>query len=238
MVTVRGDNVRALESISLDLSGARVDFLRRPPRPQATETKPALFANELSVQARPFSILGSEIAFELNASAVELEQAKQPDDKLLLLLRRAASGHVCIEAARDQLERLLTRAAEKLAQKQGVTIESVQLHLAQSEPRTLEAKITVAARKLLFRPILNLAGTVAISDELAVTISNLSCHGDGPIAALACAAITPQFRRIEQRPFPLSAFPIGEVQLHDVELQLTENRVTIAAKFGQQSART
>jgi hypothetical protein len=238
MVTVRGDNVRALDAISVDLTGARIDFLRRPARPQLTDTKPALSAGELSVLASSLSIFGSEVAFQLQASDVELNQATQPDNKLLLVVHRAASGSVRIEAARVELERLILRAAAKLAQKQGVTVESVKLELAQSEPRVLEAKVIVAARKLFFHPLLNLSGTVAISEDLVATVSNLNCIGEGPIAALACAAITPQFRRVEQRPFPLSALPLGEVHLRDVALDLANDHITIAASFGERSVLT
>jgi hypothetical protein len=238
MVTVRGDNVRALDEISVDLSGARVDFLRRPARPELAGTKPAVSAAELSVVASPLSVFGSEVMFQLQASKVELDQVTQPDNKLLLVVRRAAAGNVRLEAARAALEQLILRAAAKLAQKQGVTIESVKLELEQSEPRVLEAKVIVAARKLLFRPVLNLSGRIAISDDLIATVSNLNCSGDGPIATLACAAITPQFRRIEQRPFPISALPLGEVQLRDVALDFVNDRITIAANFCERSAPT
>ncbi len=238
MVSVRGEDVRALDAIAVDLSGGNIDSVRRLTKPQLTGTEPALSAGELSVLANPLSISGGEVSFELYASGVELAQARQPDNKLLLMVHRAASGSVRLETARADLERWILRAAEKLAQKQGVTIENVKLDLAQSQPRVLDAKVTVAARKLLFRPILNLSGTIAISDDLVATISNLKCGGEGPIAALACAAITPQFRRVEQRPFPLSALPLGEVQLRDVALELANDRITIAANFGDRPART
>jgi hypothetical protein len=237
MVTVRGDNVRALEAISIDLSNARVDFLRRPPRPRLGDITPALSAAEFSVIAEPLSILDAQIGFQLQASNVEFAQATQPDDKLLLLLHRAVSGNVRIEAAQVELEKLISRAAGKLAQKQGVTIDDVKLALTQPQPRILNANIIVAARKLLFRPVLNLSGTIAIDEELVATVSDLKCTGDGPIATLACAAITPQFRRVEQRAFPLSALPLGEVQLHDVALDFVNDRVVIAAKFGERSQR-
>jgi hypothetical protein len=232
MVAVRGDNVYELDAISVDLSGARVDFLRRPARPQLADTKPALSACELSVQAIPLSVFGSELSFQLHATDVELAQAKQADDKLLLILHRAASGEFRIEASRAELEKLLARGAEKLARKQGVTIEDLKLTLTQPGPRVLNANVTVAARKLLFRPVLDLSGTISISDELIATVSNLKCDGDGAIAALACAAIVPQFRRVEAHAFPLAGLPLGEVQLHDVALDLANDRVLIAANFG------
>ena len=187
--------------------------------------------------AEPLSIFGGEVTLQLHALNVEFAQAKQPDNKLLLLLHRAASGSVRIEVTRAELEKLMARAARHLAQKQGVIIDDVKLALTQPQPRILNASIIVVARKLLFRPVINLSGTMTISDELLATISELKCSGDGPIATLACAAITPQFRRVEQRAFPLSALPLGEVHLHDLTLDFANDRVIIAAQFGERSPR-
>jgi hypothetical protein len=237
MVTVRGNDVRALEAISINLSDARLDFFRRPIQSRILERTSALSAAEFSVMAEPLSIFGGEVFFQLHASDVEFVQAKQPDDKLLLLLHRASSGSVRMEATRADLEKLIARGAEKLAQKQGVTIADAKLALTQTQPRILAVNIVVAARKLLFRPVLNLSGRISISEELVATISDLKCSGDGPIATLACAAIAPQFRRIEQRAFPLSALPLGEVQLHDVTFDFANDRLVIEAKFGERSLR-
>jgi hypothetical protein len=235
MVTVRGSDVSTLDEIAIDLSGGRIESLRRLPRPVVGVTKPAILTGEFSIKAKPLSIWDGEITFEMTARNLELAQAKQADKKLMLVVHRAERGSVRIEAGRGELEKLVARAAGKLAHKQGVTIENVNLSLAQPQPRVIEVKVTVAARKLLFRPVLILSGRIAISEELVATISNLSCSGGGAIAALACAAITPQFRRIERRGFPLSALPLGEVQLRDVAVDLADDRVTIAANFGERS---
>ncbi|MGI9114216.1 MAG: hypothetical protein DLM52_06330 [Chthoniobacterales bacterium] len=236
MVSIAGDKVSALKSIAVDLSGARAESARLPPRPRLDNLRPAISATELSVTAEPISLFGAAVNFQLKANEVQLQQAPQPDDKSLLILHRAQAGDLRLETGRAELEHLIKRVAGKLAQKQGVTIESVNLQLAQPQPRVLDAIVTVAARKLLFRPVLKLAGSVTINDDLVATISNLTCTGDGPIASLACAAITPQFARIEARPFPLSALPLGEIQLRDVTLDLIGDRISIAAKFGERSA--
>ena len=107
-------------------------------------------------------------------SNVEFVQAKQPDNKLLLLLHRAASGNIRIEVTQAELEKLFAQGARKLAQKQGVTIEDVKLALTQPQPRILNASIVVAARKFLFRPVINLSGTVAIERGTASPLSPIS----------------------------------------------------------------
>lgn len=236
MVAVRGDDTRSLESISVDLSGARAESWRVPARPQLSSLQPAISVDKLSVNAEPLSLFGAEVNLRLAAVEVQLQQARQPDDTLVLILHRARAGNLRIEAARAQLEQLVTRAAGTLARKQGVTIDGIKLDLTQPQPRVLDAIVTVAARKLLFRPVLRLSGRIAVADDLVATISNLNCTGDGAIASLACAAITPQFGKIEGRAFPLSALPLGEVQLRDVALDLVGDRITITANFGEHSA--
>jgi hypothetical protein len=80
--------------------------------------------------------------------------------------------------------------------------------------------------------VLSLVGTFAVSDDLVATVSNLKCHGEGPIAALACAAITPSFSKIERRAFPLSALPLGEIQLRDLTIDTANEKVVVRARFG------
>ncbi len=237
MVDVRGEELRALDAIAVDLSGGRVESFRPPPPPQLVETKPAFSVGKLSIVADPLFAFDSALNFQLQAAEVEFRQARQPDEKLLLVPARAVSGNLRIEAARAALEKLVARAAAKLAQKQGVTIESVTLELTQVQPRIVDARVNIAARKLFFRPVLDLSARMAVSDDLIATISDLKCSGDGTIATLACAAITPQFQRIEQRPLPLSALPLGEIHLRDVALDVTTDRVSVVANFGERSVR-
>lgn len=232
MVSVSGDNIRALDAIAVDLSGATIDHHHRPPPLDHLGSAPAISARHISIAGNSISMLGSEFALKFEASNVELNQKMQPDGKLLLILHRAENGNVRFEIARVALERMITRGATKVAEKQGVTIDSVQLELIQRAPRSLEGKLIMSARKLIFHPVLHLTGTIAISDDLVVTLSNLRCQGDGAIAALACAAITPYFARVEQRAFPLSALPLGEVHVGDLALDLVSEKIVVNARFG------
>jgi len=80
--------------------------------------------------------------------------------------------------------------------------------------------------------VLSLAGTLSVSEDFVATVSNLKCHGEGPIASLACATINPAFSRIEQRAFPLSALPLGQIQLRDLALDVGHEKLIVQARFG------
>jgi hypothetical protein len=127
---------------------------------------------------------------------------------------------------------MIMSAASKLAEKQGVGVDNAQLELTQHGPLAVDGKLTVSAHKFIFHPVLTLAGNLAVSEEFVATVSNLKCHGEGPVASLACAAISPAFSRIEQRTFPLSALALGEIQLRDLALDAAHDRLVVQVRFG------
>jgi hypothetical protein len=235
MVVVSGTDLRDVALIRVDLSGAVINPNHRPPITKQFESEPAISVRQLAISGDPISILDSQLAFRLEASDVNLNQVRTPDGQVLLVLHSAGSGNIRFAAARAQLEGLIAKAAAHAAQKQGVTVEAVELDLEANSRQTLDVRVTVTARKLFFRAVLRLAGRVAISEDLVARISDLRCEGDGTIAALACATISPYFARIEQRAFPLSALPVGEVGLRDVGFVVDSEQVVITARFGSES---
>ena len=232
MVAIRGTHLRNLGEMTVNLSGATIDPPRRPRMARAAKGEPAVFVRELSISGDPITIFGSPLALELVAHEVELDEAKGTDPGIFLVLRQAASGGIRLSIEREDLERLIAKAAALAAKKHGVIIEKVGLELSQPDLRTLDARISLTARKLLFRADIRLSGTVTVDDNFVATISNLRCEGEGAIAALACAAITPHFQRIENRPLPLAALPIGQVRLHDAAFAIDNECIVVSAQFG------
>jgi len=237
MIIVRGADLHRLDEIIVDLSGAVIDPRYRPVMPKLSRTEPAIWVRKLSVSARPVKVLGSELTFDFAGSNVQLNQARASDGKVLLILHEVGLGEMRVAIARGELERLIAQIAAIAADKQGVTIDNVQLDLTSRGARTLETKVTVSARKLFFRTSLRLFGTVAVTDQLNATVSGFRCEGDGALAALACAAITPHFSRMEERAFPLSALSLGEVRVNDLAIAVDDEKIIVEARFGSQSAR-
>jgi hypothetical protein len=232
MVFVRGAETSALDSIAVDLSGAAIDHHHRPPPLDSSEAIPAMAVRQIYVSGEPISILGGDFSFQFEASNVELYQKVQPEGRLLLIMHRAQEGNIRFEISRAAAERMIMKGASKLAEKQGVVVDNAQLELISRGPRALDGKLTVAAHKLIFHPVLSLAGTFTVSEDLVATVSNLKCYGEGPIAALACAAITPSFSKIERRTFPLSALPLGEMKLRDLAIDTANEQIVVRARFG------
>ena len=232
MVVVCGGDPSALDSIAVDLSGATIDHHHRPPPLDPSEAIPAMVVRHIYISGEPISILGGNFSFQFEASNVELYQKIQPERKLLLIMHRAQDGNIRFEISRAAAESMIMKGATKLAEKQGVVVDRAELELSPRGPRALDGKFTVSAHTLIFHPVLTLAGTFAVSDDLVATVANLKCHGEGPIAALACAAITPSFSKIERHTFPLSALPLGEIQLRDLTIDAANEKVVVRARFG------
>ena len=236
MIIVRGAHLHRLDEITVDLSGAVIDPQHRPVMPKLSGTEPAIAVRTFSVSATPIKVLGSELAFHFDASNVQLHQARASDGKMLLTLHQAGSGEVRVAIARDELERLIAEIAAIAAAKQGVSIDNVQVDLTSHARRRLEARVMVSVRKLFFRTSLRLFGTVTVTEDLNAIISGLRCEGDGTLAALVCAAIRSHFSRMEERAFPLSALPMGEVRVNDLAVTVDDKQIVVAAQFGSQSA--
>jgi len=232
MVVVHGGDALALDSIVVDLSGANIDHHHRPAPLDRAGASPAMLLRHIYIAGEPIKLLGSDFSFQFEASNVEVYQKPQPDGKLLLTLHRAQDGNVRFEISRAAVETMIMSAASELAEKQGVGIDNAQLELTQHGPLAVDGKLTVSAHKFIFHPVLTLAGNLAVSEEFVATVSNLKCHGEGPIASLACAAINPALSRIEQRTFPLSALPLGEIQLRDLALDAAHDKLVVQARFG------
>src|SRR5438067_8817173 len=232
MVVVRGGGPSALDSIAVDLSGATIDHHHRPPPPDPSEAIPAMMVRHIYISGEPISILGGDFSFQFETTNIELYPKAHPEGKLLLIMHRAQNGNIRFEISRAAAESMIMKGASKLAEKQGVVVDNAQLELTPHGPRALDGKLTVSARKLIIHPVLSLAGTFSVSDDLVATVSNLKCHGEGPIAALACAAMTLSVSKIERRTFPLSALPLGEIQLRDLTIDAANEKVVDRARFG------
>src|SRR5438067_6061443 len=216
MVVVCGGDGQTLDSIAVNLSGATIDHHHRPPPLDSSEAIPAMIVRHIYISGEPISILGGDFSFQFEASNVELYQRVQPEGKLLLIMHRAKDGNIRFEISRAAAERMIMKGASKLAEKQGVVVDNAQLELTPHGPRALDGKLTISARKLIFHPVLSLAATFSVSDDLVATVTDLNCHCEVPIAAVGCAAMTLSVSKIERRAFPLSALPLAEIQLRDL----------------------
>jgi hypothetical protein len=230
-VRVRDASYPHLKEIRVCLDGARLRS--NPPRPASIrgETFPALRVDQLSLSAQALSIGPASIDLSLHAHTVDFVQGKDSNEQVALALKNAADGKIEVSISHTSLAALITTLAQDQASKQGITISEAQLDLRPNNPHSLAAQVRLRVRKLFLNASLSVTGQLDLDDHLNLKISGLNCTGDGAIASLACAILTPYLRKIEDQEIPLMLLPLGEIRLRDARLAVDDN-LSITAEFG------
>jgi len=230
-VTVRDHSYPHLEVINISLDGAQLRS--DPPRPpvSAGTASPALKVDQLVLSASPLSLGPASIDLAISARDVQLGQAKDSKGQILLSIENAGDGHAAISATPADLEAFITRLAQDQGNKQGITIDSVQLKVRQESEHSLAAEVRLHARKLFLRASVTVTGQLDLDNQLNLKVSDLKCIGDGGIATLACGILTPYLEKIEGRKFPLMSLALGEIRLRDVRLDVGD-KLSVTAEFG------
>lgn len=230
-VVVRDLSYPHLEAINISLDGAQLRS--DPPHPPVSSSKaaPALEVDRLVISASPLSLGPASIDLALSARDVQFGQAKDSNGQILLSIENAGDGHATISATPAGVEEFITRLAQDQGNKQGITIDNVQLNVRQESEHSLAAEVRLRARKLFLSASLTVTGQLELDDQLNLKISNLSCTGDGGSATLACGILQPYLEKIDGREFPLMSLPLGEIRLRDVRLDVGD-KLSVTAKFG------
>lgn len=220
-----------LATLVVSLDGAQLPT-QAPSLPSlAGKPSPAVTIDSFVVNGSGLSVGPASIDFALTARGVVLDQAADPDGHVVLLLNKAAEGHVEISASLADLEALIAEVAKTEAGKHGVTIDRVQLSLRSKSPSSLAAEVRLRAKKLFLSTSLRVTGQLDLDKELNARVSGLECTGDGAIASVACGVLKPHLQKLDGREFPLMSLPMGEVRLRDVRIGVGD-KLSITAEFG------
>jgi hypothetical protein len=220
-----------LESLRISLDAAQVR--QRPPALPSLrdEPVPALTVEKFRVAGAAMNVGPAVVDFALDARGLQLDQAKDRQGHVVLVLDNAVDGQVEISATVSGLEALIAEVAKSEAGKHGVNIDTVELSLRSQSPRSLAAEIRLRAKKLFMTAALRITGQLDLDEKLTAKISALDCIGDGAIASVACGVLKPHLQKIDGREFPLMSLPLGEVRLRDVQIAVNDNLI-VTAEFG------
>jgi hypothetical protein len=223
-----------LTSAAVNLSGGTGDSSRGIPEyvlTPATEAGPTIAAAR--VTAKPLTVDGIAIDFDLTATDLAFGYARSQTGQLVVTLESAAQGKLLLEMSRANLETAILKTAQTAAASSGVAILKVESTLNSISPRELEVKLNITAKKFVTTTI-RISGRLTIDEELNATATDLKADGDGMVGAIAVGFLRPQLDKIQARPMPLMQFSLGKVKLHDVAVN-TSNGLKITAEFGNQS---
>ena len=234
-VSVRDRSYPHLEAITVSLDGARLRPDSPRPSPLSGETEAALEIDQFTLGAAPLSVGPVALDLSMTARDVQLRQGRDAENQIVLSLDRATDGKIEISLAQADLEALVSSLAQDQAEKQGVTIDSVQLELRQKDARSLSVEVRLRARKLFLAASIQVTGQLELDDQLNLRVFDLNCRGDGGIATVACGILKPYLQKIDGREFSLMSLPLGEVRLGDVQLAVGDDKLSVSAAFGSAS---
>jgi len=216
----------------VSLDGANVGELPppHPPRPVGV-IESALRVEDFELSGRPILVQRAKVELSCTARELQLGQSRHKQGNVLLILQDAAEGRLELVVGRSDLEALVLAGAKMEAEKQGVTVESVQIDLRSRSERALDVVAQVRAKKLFLSAAVRISGSIAIDEQLNARLSGLECAGEGPVGTLACGFIAPHLQRLNGREFSLMALPLGDIRLRDVRIA-ADRGLRITAEFG------
>jgi len=221
IVEVRSRVFPYLDEVLINLDGARFDAPPPVATPMLGEKKPAFEAAVVKLSAQNISVCGVPGNVQIEARDVVLT-TNDGNGQTVLLPDKVREGHVTISTAQLDLEQALARFIDEQAQPHGISIEQVRLAIRERGPRSLAAEVRVQARKLFLRAKIDIYGRLDIDDVFVARLSQLQCRSAGVVGTRACAILQPHLDRFEGKTFPLKSLPLGNTQLHDLRLAVTD----------------
>jgi hypothetical protein len=232
-----GAKYPAIKVLKVDLDDAAVSAGKPPPKPLgAGKRKPGPQVQKLELSARPIRYEKAKLHLQLNASDVKFDFDRDKRGRPLLVLRDARQGKVDIRISKTDLKTLLAEVASVAAQRQGVTVQDMDVALEPAGPRSIAADVRVQARKLLLRGVVNVRGQLDLDEQFNATLSGLTCTGEGVIGSAAAGFIQQKIREFEGWTISLMAFSLGDVSLRDLKIDVRKD-VHVTAAFGAKAVR-
>lgn len=234
-VQLQGQELSAISRADIRLTSASARTDQIPPRPQPIgKRQPAGAAKELAIVGQPIRVESAALNLSLTARDTRFDYDRDVSGRPLLLIAEAKEGRVAVDISKRDIDALLLSAARKSAQQQGVQVVETNLTLNQPEPRTIAVEARVKAKKLFVTAVVTIRGRASINQELAATLSNLSCTGEGMLGSMACGVLQPKLDQYNNRTFPLTALALGEIRLSDVNVSVGDT-IRVTASFGSSS---
>ncbi len=232
-VLVHGGQFPRISTLTVNLDGASLIRPESPPTPQAAgKRQPGIQVEQFHISAQPIKYGRSRLDLTIQAADVSFDFGRDSRDAPLLVLTDARRGEVHAQISKQDLQGALLAVAQEAAEQQKVKIQDLRLTLVQNGPRSIEADVQVTAKKLLLKSTLELHGELVIDDELNATLRHLHAGGEGVIAKMVSKVVESKLKPFEGQTFPLVAFSLGDITLHDLSIDVKDN-VQARAKFGR-----
>lgn len=228
-VAISADLYPKMASLRVDLTGTEIN--RGVSLPGSGEkTGDVVTVGQLEITGSPLVIEGAPLKFQLLGSEVVLAAEVSSEGDGVLIPKTAANGTLSLEVAQDDLQAVFTRLIGEAAKSKGVDVLDPKLTLTSTGARSFRFQADATAKMFMMKAPLSLTGQVAVDEALNLQLSHLELDGSGMALKLVKGFAAPYFARIEGVPIPLTALPLGEIQLRDLKVEVGET-VRIEAIF-------
>ena len=231
-VSTKG-NYPALDALTIDLTGGRVNPEKMPPKPTGIgQAHPAMSAKSLRITAHPVFVEAGRVTLDVSAKDAAFDCDRDSAGRLVLLPTAWRDGSAAVEIPLADLQTLVTTHATAEAAKQGAKVTKLELHLAARGERTIDLDVRVTAKKMMMSGTIQITGTLDVDDNLVAKVSGLRCTGTGVAGTIAAAALGSKLKGVDGRSFPLGGEAVAGMRLRDIRVVSVDPVVKVSAAFG------
>ena len=241
IVDTKGDVVAVIEKafpelreLRINLDGTRLRADAARPSAISGETMQAFRVENFALSAKGIRVEEISLDLSMQAANLQLHQVRDRNRRLVLVFHAADSGSINVSVGKMDLEKLTLAIARREAEKHGVAIEDLKLSLNSPGPRAIEGTVQLHARKSFFRGIIRIAARLEVNEKLVAKVSGLTCTGEGAIGNMAAGMLRPRLQSFDGRELNLTALPLGEISLRDIEI-VAGDKLEVSAQFGHVS---
>lgn len=205
------------------------------PRPVDAPSLGEITCRQISFFGDPLRVQQAGVTFRLEAEQARL-QLKQTTRDFAVLVPSEGHGTIDTRVPVAGIESLLASQLDRATRQHGAALTRSRLHLEEIGPRSLRLNLFVeVTRRIVFKDVsgaFEVLGHLTIDDSLEASLSDLACQGQGMLSSAVAPLIQSRLDAVNGQRFPLAAFPLGQIHLHDVQLGITNHNLTVHARFG------
>jgi hypothetical protein len=232
IVSVEGTRYPALSALRMELGGGKMDLTKDNQGSKPTgRVEGQIFAREFELDGRPLLCDRAKMNLHFTASRARLDLQHDERGRPIMMLADAKQARLDFSATRTDLERILLVTMREGAKKYGVSIEKVSLKLDAESGRSVSLDLHLSTRVGFIPAGMRFRAHVDIDNAMNAKLSSLKCDGDEALGPLIVGLIRPGLAKFEGKSKPVFSFPTGQLKVHDVQIQTTDE-IQVMATFG------
>ncbi len=232
-VSVIGDELSWLDTLRVDVSGAkvRIEYLPRQLEVGAVELTRSRVA-QLDYLATPLWFEQAQVNLWTSARMADVRIVRDSRNQSGLILAGAEQGFLEISLSGKDLPQAALQILRRGAAHVGANVKSVSIDLRSDDPGSLEGALRVESSILLVPVTFSVHGRMEIDDRFRVHFSNGQARGEDALGTLVASFLEMKMRKTEQEIRPLMRFADDRTQVRWMKFDARDG-LRLAIGFGR-----